>query len=107
MSTLQDHINAYAAYHQDHRNKLTHFVGVPLVTFGIFLFFAWFRFVAAPTEVFMSGASLFYLCVFIYYLTLDWFITLVQFPITIGLLYVADWVARWPSFEHSLIVFLV
>ena len=44
MSSLRDQLGSYAAYHQDLRNKLTHFVGVPLVTFSLFLFLSWFRF---------------------------------------------------------------
>ena len=31
MKTLEDQMSIYAAYHQDARNKATHFVGVPLI----------------------------------------------------------------------------
>jgi uncharacterized membrane protein YGL010W len=103
--SLQDHLNAYAAYHRDPRNKATHFIGVPLVTFSIFLFLGWFRFVGAETIPLLSGAGLFYLIVFLYYLSLDWFIALVQFPVTIAILYLADRVALLP-FTQSLIVFV-
>lgn len=30
MKTLEDRMSFYAAYHQDARNKATHFVGVPV-----------------------------------------------------------------------------
>ena len=43
MKSLAEQLAAYQAYHQDGRNKLTHFVGVPLVTFSIFLFLGWLR----------------------------------------------------------------
>ena len=49
MTSLKDQLVSYAAYHRDPRNKLTHFVGVPLVTFSLFLVLGWFRFVHAPT----------------------------------------------------------
>jgi uncharacterized membrane protein YGL010W len=104
--SLQDQLKAYAAYHRDGRNKATHFVGVPLVTFSLFLFLSWFRFVDAPKEFpMLSGAAIFYLCVLPYYLSLDLLIALLQLPVTLALLYAADRVAVMP-FQQSLIVFL-
>jgi uncharacterized membrane protein YGL010W len=104
MKSLPDQILAYAAYHRDGRNKLTHFVGVPLVTFSLFLILGWLRFAHFP-EIPYTGATLFYLVVFLYYLCLDWRIALAQAPVTLALLALADWVARWP-FNQSLLVFL-
>ncbi len=105
MRSLQEQLDAYAAYHQDPRNKLTHFFGVPLVTFSLFVFLGWFRFVEAPVAPFLSGAALFYLVVFLYYLSLDWFVALVQMPFTVVLLWLADWVALRP-FTESVLIFL-
>jgi uncharacterized membrane protein YGL010W len=103
VKSLAEQLAAYEAYHQDGRNKLTHFVGVPLVTFAIFLFLGWLRFVHAP-EVPFTGATLFYVAVFAYYLVLDWQVALLQAPFTLGLLWLADRVAQWP-FSESLVVF--
>jgi uncharacterized membrane protein YGL010W len=103
MSSLAEQLGAYAAYHRDWRNKLTHFVGVPLVTFAIFLFLGWLRFAPAP-EVPFTGASLFCLVVFLYYLSLDWRVALLQAPFSLALLILADRVAVWP-FAESLAVF--
>jgi hypothetical protein len=58
---------------------VTHFVGVPLVTFAIFLFLAWLRFAPAPEGPY-SGTVLFYLVVFLYYLALDRRVALLQSP---------------------------
>jgi uncharacterized membrane protein YGL010W len=99
MTPLQEQLAAYAAYHKDPRNKETHFLGVPLVTFALFLFLGWFRFVAASDIPFLSAAALFYLSVFLYYLYLDRFIALLQFPITLAMLYVADRVAVMPIYQ--------
>jgi len=104
MSTLPQQLESYAAYHADPRNKLTHFAGVPLVTFAIFLFLGWLRFAPAP-EVPFTGATLFYLIVFLYYLRLDWKIALAQAPVSVALLWLSDWVAQRP-FAESLVVFL-
>jgi uncharacterized membrane protein YGL010W len=103
MSSLAEQLGAYAAYHRDWRNKLTHFVGVPLVTFALFLFLGWLRFAPAP-EIPFTGATLFYLVVFLYYFWLDWRVALLQAPFSLALLVVADWVAVWP-FGASLAVF--
>jgi uncharacterized membrane protein YGL010W len=105
MKSLQEQLDAYAAYHQDPRNKLTHFFGVPLVTYSLFVFLGWFRFVEAPATPFCSGAALFYFVVFLYYLSLDWFIALVQAPFTVALLWLAEWAALRP-FTESVLIFL-
>ena len=103
MRSLAEQLGAYAAYHRDWRNKLTHFVGVPLVTFALLLFLGWLRFAPAP-EVPYTGATLFYVVVFLYYLSLDWRVALLHAPFTLALLVLADWVAVWP-FAESLAVF--
>src|SRR6266403_1094036 len=41
MKSLAEQLGAYSAYHHDPRNTLTHFVGVPLVIFGLFVPLAW------------------------------------------------------------------
>jgi uncharacterized membrane protein YGL010W len=105
MKSLQQQLDAYAAYHHDPRNKLSHFFGVPLVTFALFVFLGWFRFVTAPELPLLSGAGLFYLVVFVYYLCLDWFLALLQAPVSMALLWLADRVAVGP-FPESLLVFL-
>jgi uncharacterized membrane protein YGL010W len=95
MRTLRQQLDSYAAYHRDPRNKLTHFFGVPLVTFSLFLALSWFRFRFTP-DLPLSAATLFYLVVLIYYLRLDWSIALLQVPFTLALLLIADRVALWP-----------
>jgi uncharacterized membrane protein YGL010W len=104
MLTLRQQIESYGAYHTDPRNKLTHFVGVPLVTFSLFLFLGWFRFVHAPGLP-ITGATVFYLIVMIYYVRLDPAIALLQAPFTLALLWLSDRAALLP-FGQSLGVFL-
>src|SRR5262245_65291910 len=95
MKSLREQMESYGAYHKDPRNKLTHFVGVPLVTFSLFLFLSWFRFVNAPPEWPLTMATLFYAVVFVYYLRLDWTVALCQLPPPVLMLYLADRVALW------------
>jgi uncharacterized membrane protein YGL010W len=93
MLTLKQQMQSYGAYHRDPRNKLTHFFGVPLVTFALFLFLGWFRFVH-PEVLPITAATLFYAGVLIYYFRLDWAVALIQLPFTLILLLAADWVAK-------------
>jgi uncharacterized membrane protein YGL010W len=104
MTSLKQQLESYGAYHRDPRNKLTHFVGVPLVTFALFQFLGWFRFVHAPGLP-LSAATIFYLIVFLYYLRLDWPIALMQAPFSLALLVLADRAAIL-SWGESLVIFL-
>jgi uncharacterized membrane protein YGL010W len=104
MTTLREQLQSYAAYHHDPRNKATHFLGVPLVTFSLFLALSWFR-LRYALDLPITAATLFYLVVLLYYLRLDWSIALLQLPFSLALLLVADRVALWPL-GLSLSVFL-
>ena len=41
VKTLEDQMATYAAYHQDARNKATHFVGVPLIMLALLVPLSW------------------------------------------------------------------
>jgi uncharacterized membrane protein YGL010W len=103
MRSLAEQVESYAAYHGDTRNKITHFFGVPLVIFALFLALGWLRFAHAP-DVPFTGATLFYVLVCLYYLRLDWKMALCQLPTGLLLLWLADRVALWP-FPQSLLMF--
>jgi uncharacterized membrane protein YGL010W len=104
MTSLKQQIQSYGAYHRDPRNKLTHFVGVPLVTFSLFQALAWFRFVLTP-ELPITGATLFYIAVLVYYTRLDAMIAWVQLPFTFVLFCLADRAAVQPA-GRSVAIFL-
>jgi uncharacterized membrane protein YGL010W len=69
MKTLEDQMAVYAAYHQDARNKATHFIGVPLIMLSLFIALAWLR--VELGGVTLSAAVLFAAVVLVYYLVLD------------------------------------
>ena len=92
MSRFDDKLASYADYHRDARNKLTHFFGVPIVTFAVFQALAWFRFTLVPQPV--SLAMVFFVGVGLYYLRLDAMIGLLQLPFTLALLLGAEWAAH-------------
>ena len=40
MKTLEDQMSVYLRYHRNPKNRLTHFVGVPLIMFSLFVLLA-------------------------------------------------------------------
>jgi uncharacterized membrane protein YGL010W len=102
MSSFDDQVRSYAAYHQDGRNKATHFIGVPLVTIALFIALGWLRLVDGPVPI--TGATLFWAAVFVYYLILDWRIALFQAPTSLLLLFLADIASQW-AWPESLAAF--
>jgi uncharacterized membrane protein YGL010W len=69
VKTLEDQMSFYAAYHQDARNKATHFVGVPLIVFSLMIPLGWLR---ADIGAFPASAALIVTsALLLYYLMLD------------------------------------
>ena len=69
MKTLEDQMSFYAAYHQDARNKATHFVGVPLIVFSLMIPLGWLR--ADLGGFTVSAALAVTVLLMLYYLALD------------------------------------
>jgi uncharacterized membrane protein YGL010W len=92
VKTLEDQMSFYAAYHQDARNKATHFVGVPMIILALFIPLAWLRIDIGGATI--TGAMVFAAVVIVYYFLLDIPLALVTGAITILLLILADWIAR-------------
>ena len=59
----------YAAYHQDARNKATHFIGVPAIILSLFIPLAWIGFEVGGVAI--TAAMLFAAVVLAYYFFLD------------------------------------
>lgn len=59
----------YAAYHQDARNKATHFVGVPAIMLSLLIPLAWIRFDAGGATI--TAAMLLAAVLVLYYFFLD------------------------------------
>lgn len=69
MKTLADQMSFYAAYHQDARNKATHFVGVPLIAFSLMIPLGWLRMELGGASI--SAALVVTSILLLYYLVLD------------------------------------
>ena len=69
MKTIEQQMATYAAYHQDARNKATHFIGVPVIVLALFIPLAWVRFDLGGVAI--SAAVLLAVAVLAYYFILD------------------------------------
>jgi uncharacterized membrane protein YGL010W len=69
MKSLEDQMAFYAAYHQDARNKATHFVGVPVIVLSLYIPLAWLRVDLGGWT--LTAAMLLGAIVIAYYLVLD------------------------------------
>lgn len=69
MKTLEEQMSFYLRYHRNPKNRLTHFVGVPLIMFSLFVLLALVRFEVGGFAI--SAATLLAVVVLIYYFRLD------------------------------------
>ena len=91
MKTIEEQMSFYAAYHQDARNKATHFIGVPAIMLSLFIPLAWIRFDAGGVTI--TAAMVFAAVVLIYYFFLDVPLALAMLVITAALVWVGHQLA--------------
>lgn len=94
MQTLEQQMSFYAAYHQDARNKATHFVGVPMIIFGLFIALGWAR--VELGGITFTAAMLLAAAVLVWYFLLDVPLALAMFAVNAALLYLADGISVQP-----------
>ena len=92
MKTLEDQMSVYAAYHQDARNKATHFIGVPAIILSLFIPLAWIRIPLGESA--MTGAMIFAGVVVAYYFVLDVPLALAMLAVTGALVWAGDLIAQ-------------
>ena len=104
MKTLEEQMSTYAAYHQNARNKATHFVGVPVIILSLFIPLAWIR---IPLGDFaLTGAMLFAAIVVAYYFVLDVPLALAMLVTTGLLVWAGDAIAQ-QGYKIGLTWFLI
>jgi len=91
MKTLEEQMASYAAYHQDARNKATHFVGVPLIMLAILIPLSWPGFQAAGTTV--TAAMVLAAAVLAYYFVLDLALATAMLVVLCVLIWIAEAIA--------------
>jgi uncharacterized membrane protein YGL010W len=99
MQTLEDQMAFYAAYHQDARNKISHFIGVPAIVLGVMVALAWARLDIAGTAV--SGAMVATAVILAYYVLLDLPLGIAMAVVLGALLWIAEAIAALPLKEGA------
>ena len=92
MKTIEEQMSFYAAYHQDARNKATHFIGVPAIILSLFIPLAWIRFEAGGVAI--TAAMLFAAVVVLYYFFLDLPLALAMLIVTGVLVWAGHQIAQ-------------
>ena len=88
MKSIEEQMATYAAYHQDARNKATHFVGVPIIVLSLFIPLAWLR-------IGDVGAGMIPAVVLVvYYLLLDVPLALAMLAVFAALAWTGESIAR-------------
>jgi uncharacterized membrane protein YGL010W len=91
MKTLEDQMAFYAAYHQDARNKATHFIGVPVIMLSLFIPLAWLR--VDVGGLVLTAAMAFATIVLAYYFILDLALGLAMLVFTALLVWTGERIA--------------
>jgi uncharacterized membrane protein YGL010W len=91
MKNIEEQMSFYAAYHQDARNKATHFIGVPAIMLSLFIPLAWIRLDVGGLT--LTAAMLFAAVVLIYYFVLDVPLALAMLVVTAALVWVGHQLA--------------
>jgi len=91
MKTIEDQMATYAAYHQDARNKATHFIGVPVIVLSLFIPLAWLRFGDISMAMVLAAVLI------AYYLVLDVPLGLAMLALSLLLLMVSP--LSWANFD--------
>jgi uncharacterized membrane protein YGL010W len=91
MKTLEDQMSFYAAYHQDSRNKATHFIGVPVIVLSLMIPLAWLRVEAGGVTI--TAAMAITAVLLAYYLALDVVLGLAMVAVMGALLWIGQQLA--------------
>jgi uncharacterized membrane protein YGL010W len=91
MKNIEEQMSFYAAYHQDARNKATHFIGVPAIMLSLFIPLAWIRLDAGGVT--LTAAMVFAAVVVAYYFLLDVPLALAMLAVSAALVFVGQKIA--------------
>ena len=104
-SYFEQQLGTYSAYHRDHRNRATHFVGIPAIVFSLLVLFALVRFPLAGLDVSLAWIGA--IVAVIGWIALDRTIGVAMIvPMAIFLI-IAEWIARTYGAATGWIVFAI
>src|SRR5881394_27807 len=88
MKPIEEQMATYAAYHQDARNKATHFIGVPIIVLSLFIPLAWLRVGDVSAGMILAAVLV------VYYLLLDVPLGLAMLVVFAALAWLGESIAR-------------
>lgn len=107
--SLVDILATYRQFHTKKQTKLTHLIGIPLITFAILIFLSWFE-VGIERIFHLDFVWIAIVLLSLYYVTLNVVLGLVMFVVFLILAFIATLVSldipTWPGFWVA-VVFLV
>jgi uncharacterized membrane protein YGL010W len=89
-SLFERQLATYESYHRDHRNRATHFVGIPAIVFSLLLVLALWRFRIAGLS--LSGAWLVGLLALAGWIALDRMVGVAMAAAVIPMILLAEWI---------------
>ena len=92
MKTAEEQMGFYAAFHQDRRNRATHFVGEPAIMLSVFIPLAWLRLPLGGAE--FTGAMLVAVVWALYYFMLDVPLAIAMSVLLAAMVWIGDMIAR-------------
>ena len=92
MTSLNEHIKNYHAYHETQLTKWTHFLAIPMLIFSLLIFFSWLR-IDFATHWQIDIAWLIVFGMVIYYCFLHFGLGILMAMILGLLSWLADWIA--------------
>ena len=90
-SLFERQMAMYASYHRDHRNRATHFVGIPAIIVSLMVVLALARFAVGGVE--LSWAVVVTAAVFLLWLVLDLAIGVAMALFLVPALMISEWFA--------------
>ena len=91
VKTLEEEMATYAAYHQDARNKATHFVGVPLIMLALLVPLSWPEINFFGFKI--TAAMLLAAALLAYYFVLDFALAVAMLAVLGALIWLAELIA--------------
>ena len=104
-SYFERQLGVYSSYHTDHRNRATHFVGIPAIFFSVLAILALWRFPLFGLD--LSAAWVGAIIALLGWIALDRSVGLAMIVPVLVLLIIADWLARNFSATTVWIVFAI
>ncbi len=86
----------YSAYHRNARNRATHFIGIPMIVFSLYVPLAWAPLYTSDGFI-LSLGMLVFVAVALFYRWLDRELGSVMALVLLALLLAGEWVARQGS----------